>query len=149
MVNAEFESSIDEISHSMVFGARFNPKGEFGVLYLSLSVDCCFKEKIKQVGTKNYLKAQTVGTFEFRFERCLDLTEKANLVKLEIETSKLVVPDDFNEPQILARETRRVGFEAIVAPSAVGEECRNIVVFKDKLGRKSFCELKNTKPYKF
>jgi RES domain-containing protein len=48
MVNEEFASSIDEIGNSMTYGWRYNPKGEFGVLYLALSANCCLKEKIKQ-----------------------------------------------------------------------------------------------------
>jgi RES domain-containing protein len=148
MVNADFASSIDEIGNSILFGGRYNPKGEFGVLYLALTAQCCLKEKIKQAGGKTHLRPQVLGTFEINIEHGLDLTDEKNLTKLEIDRARLTDPSDFTEPQALAREARRIGFEALIVPSAIGSECTNFVIFKDKLGRKSFCETKDIKSYK-
>ena len=120
MVNEEHASTIDEIGMSLLNGWRYNPKEEFGVLYLSLNSTCCLKEKVKQAGHLSALRPQVLGTFDIRIEHCLDLTDDKVTAKLETSYSRLTTPYDFTEPQAIAREARRVGFEAILTPSAIG-----------------------------
>lgn len=148
LVNQKRSAEMDEIGHTMINGWRYNPKNEFGVLYLSLSAECCLKEKIKQAGDRKSLKPQALGVFEVDLQHCLDLTDEKVLAALEIDVRKLTIPTDFTEPQTISREARRVGFDGLIVQSAIGAECINLVIFKDKISRKSFCELKEIKPYK-
>ncbi|MFN0116832.1 MAG: RES family NAD+ phosphorylase [Elusimicrobiota bacterium] len=149
MVNAEYSSQIDEIGHSILTGWRYNPKGEFGVLYLASHPKCAFKEKLKQAfGKSVYLRPQVLGSFTVTLKHVLDLTDMNIVQLLGTSVTRLTAQDDFSEPQAIARDARNMGFEGMIVPSAVGEECTNLVVFKDHLSRNSFCELKKTKTYK-
>jgi hypothetical protein len=150
MVNDIYASEIDEIIHSILYSWRYNPKGEFGVLYLSVSPECAYREKLKQVsGRRQDLLPQVVGNFRVNLAKCLDLTNPSILKKIDISKEQLIIPFDFSITQVLAREARNLGFEAIIAPSAIGEDCSTLVVFKDKLNPPSCCILdeKSVHPY--
>lgn len=139
-MDARYASEIDEIAHAVLYSWRYNPKGEFGVLYLSLSSECAYREKLKQVhGRKQDLSPQVVGTFSVNLTKCLDLTNQSIQQTLRVSPAQLINPSDFPLTQSIAREARNLGFEAIIAPSAVGEDCNSLVVFKDKLFPPSYC----------
>lgn len=141
LVNKQYASEIDEIIHSIRYSGRYNPAGEFPVLYLSANVDCAFREKLKQVhGSRRNLQPQIGGSFQVKL-RCLDLLDAENLKQLGLSREALTRPDDYTTTQQLAREARRVGFDGIIAPSAVGIDCHTLVVFKDKLNPPSACKL--------
>lgn len=140
LVNVRYASEIDEIAHTVLYSWRYNPKGEFAVLYLSISPECAYREILKQVyGYKQYLRPQVVGDFRVNLTKCLDLTNPSLLQTLGVSTDQLINPSDFSLTQSIAREARNLGFEAIIAPSAVGEDCSSLVVFKDKLTPPSYC----------
>ena len=150
MVNNIYASEIDEITHSILFSWRYNPKGEFGVLYLSINPECAYREKLKQVsGHKEDLLPQAVGSFRVKLTKCLDLTNSSFRKKLGISREQLIEPFDFSMTHSIAREARNLGFEAIIAPSAIGDDCSTLVVFKDKLNPPSYCILdeKSVQPY--
>lgn len=150
LVDARYVVEIDETAHTVVYSWRYNPKGEFGVLYLSSSPECCWREKLKQVqGNAADLPAQVIGRFDVRLSKCLDLTDPVSLKALAVDTGDLTEPSDFATTQELARQARRIGFEAILAPSAIGAECHSLVVFKDKLVSPGLCTLTadSVKPY--
>jgi RES domain-containing protein len=149
-VNDIYASEIDEITHSILYSWRYNPKGEFGVLYLSVSPKCAYREKLKQVsGHEEDLLPQAVGSFRVDLARCLDLTNASFREKLGISREQLTLSFDFSMTQSIAREARNLGFEAIIAPSAIGTDCGTLVVFKDKLSPPSYCILdeKSIRPY--
>lgn len=142
MVDARYEDSLDETAQTVLRPWRWNPAGEFAVLYLSASPDCCRREKLRQVGgNPDFLPPQVVGEFAVKLRRCLDLTSPKVLATLRLTREELIAPDDFTKPQAVARAARRLGFEALIAPSAVGPDCATLVVFKDKLAPPSFCIL--------
>ena len=143
MIDARHMAEIDEIAHAVLYSWRYNPKGEFGVLYLSSSPECCWREKLKQVhGQAADLPPQAVGCFDASISKCLDLTDENCRKALAVSPEDLVRPTDFTATQDLARHARRAGFEAILAPSAIGADCRTLVVFKDKLSAPSYCALR-------
>lgn len=143
MVNEGYAVTIDDIGPSFLLGGRYNPRNEFGVIYLSSSPECSYMEKLRQIrGHKDRLLSQVVASFHIKIERCLDLISEEILRKMGITQDDLVRDNDFSIPQGIAREARNVGFEAIIAPSAVGAACKTLVVFKDKLSPPSFCALK-------
>lgn len=140
LVHARYASEIDEIAHTVIYSWRYNPKGEFGVLYLSINPECAYWEKLKQVhGRKSDLSSQVVGTFQVNLSKCLDLTTPSILQTFRVSLDQLINPSDFTMTQSIAREARKLGFEAIIAPSAIGEDCNSLVVFKDKLTPPSYC----------
>lgn len=150
MIDARHVAEIDETAQTVLHSWRYNPKGEFGVLYLSSSPECCWKEKLKQVhGRASDLAPQAVGRFDCNLSKCLDLTDAACRKALSVAVDELIQPADFTPTQSLAREARRAGFEAIIAPSAIGVDCKTLIVFKDKLVPPAYCTLTpgSIKPY--
>lgn len=142
LVIASFAPQIDDIAQSILHSWRYNPKGEFGVLYLSASPDCAYREKLKQVhNDAQALMPQVVGNFSVSSAKCLDLTRPSTPKALDVTFSQLMDPSDFSVTQSIAREARNLGFEVIIAPSAIGNDCISLVVFKDKLIPPSFCIL--------
>ncbi len=140
IVNAHYAAEMDEMVHTILYSWRYNPRGEFGVLYLSISPDCAYREKLKQVHSrKQDLPPQVIGTFSVNLTGCLDLTNISFLKKLHLSTDQLIDTSDFSLTQIIAREARNSGFEAIIAPSAIGEDCSTLVVFKDRLIPPAYC----------
>ncbi len=150
IINAQYANEIEEIAHTVLFSWRYNPKGEFGVLYLSISPECAYREKLKQVnGHKSDLFSQVIGIFQVNLSKCLDLTDSSINQVLKVTIDQLIDPSDFTITQSIAREARKLGFEAIIAPSAVDEECSSLVVFKDKLNPPSSCmyDIQSIYPY--
>lgn len=150
MVNQEYNFTIDDIGPSFLYGGRYNPRNEFGVLYLSNSQECAYMERLRQVkGRKDNLLPQVAAAFHVKIQKCLDLLNADVLQTLGISRDDLVRDADLSIPQGVSREARNAGFEAVIAPSAAGEQCSTLVVFKDKLSPPSFCSLKpaSVKPY--
>ena len=150
LVEKDYALQIDETAQTVLRAWRYNPRGEFGVLYLSSRPECAYREKLKQVfGKKHYLKPQVIGQFAVNLTKCLDLTQAACLVQLGLTREELIDPSEFSSPQAIAREARRIGFEAILAPAAIGEDCHSLVVFKDKLSPPAscICETASIRPY--
>jgi len=151
LVNSTYSSGIDEIGPSMLYGARYNPKGEFGALYLGIRPECVWLEKLKQVGGNSHaLPPQTIGGFRVHLKRCLNLTAEAVLKHLGLTVIDLVNPADYNLTQQIGRAARQRGFEGLLVPSAVEPTCKNLAVFKDKFRPPSFCILddKSVKAYR-
>jgi hypothetical protein len=81
------------------------------------------------------------GAFEAKLNRCLDLTSRKALKALSVTREELLSFDDFTKPQAVSRAARQAGFEAVIAPSAIGDDCATLVVFKDRLAPPSSCVL--------
>ncbi len=140
LVIASAATKIDDIAQSILNSWRYNPKGEFGVLYLSKSPDCAYREKLKQVYNDALsLPPQVIGKFSVSSTRCLDLTQPSFQDTLGLSPSQLIDSDDFSVTQSIAREARNLGFEIIIVPSAIGNDCKNLVVFRDRFNPPSYC----------
>jgi hypothetical protein len=140
LVDKDYALQIDETAQTVLHAWRYNPRGEFGVLYLSSRPECAYREKLKQVfGQKHYLKPQVVGQFAVNLPKCLHLKNPDCLTKLGVAREQLIDPSDFSIPQSIAREARRIGFEAILALAPIGEDCHSLIVFKDKLSPAASC----------
>ncbi len=142
VISKKFAPTIDDIGPSFLNGGRYNPKHEFGVLYLSVSPDCCALERARQfpAGTGLFLPFVT-ARFKVDLRRCLDLTRPDSLEALAVQRADLLIDGDYALSQAIAREARQAGFDALLAPSAASDRCQNLVVFKDKLTPPSFCLL--------
>ena len=144
VVSESFASTIEDIWPSYDRGWRYNPKKEFGVLYLSISERCCGLERSRQSkASEGYFQPLVIGEFKVSINKCLDLTSSDVLKTISVEKGELLT-EDLTLPQSIAREARSSGFEALIVPSAASEECQNLVVFRDKLLPPSFCLLVKT-----
>jgi hypothetical protein len=86
-VEKDYALQIDETAQTVLRAWRYNPRGEFGVLYLSSQPECAGTGRnFKQVfGTKkHYLKPQVVGQFAVNLSKCLHLTNADCLTKLGV-----------------------------------------------------------------
>jgi RES domain-containing protein len=150
MLDRRFSGKMDEISPSLLYGGRYNPAGEFGVLYLAVSPRCAYAELLKQVeGVKEDLPALVVGAFRLDLRKCLDLTDTHVQKSLGIDLVDLTLPADFQLTHQISQAARKIGFEAVLVPSAANPECKNLVVYKDKLLPPSFCifDVGSVQPY--
>ena len=142
IVPTAYLEAMDEIGPSMRLGGRYNPPGEFGALYLTINTECALSEMVKKVfGNRAALPPLSVGEFQVSLRKVLDLTDKGVLQKLGMAPGLLLDPTDYSVTQELASAARHNGFEGLIVPSAVREDCRNMVVFKDKMLPPSFCIL--------
>ena len=142
VVDKLHEAVINETSQTVLYAGRYNPKGEFAVLYLAARPECGYREVMQRVGNKEHLlKPRIVGTFEVQLTRCLDLINEESRRVLEVTLEDLTTLGQYKITQAIAREARAIGFEAVLAPSAVGKDCHNLVVFNDRLDSGSSCRL--------
>ena len=95
----------------------------------------------KVFGNRAALPPLSVAEFQVSLRKVLDLTDKDVLQKLGVVPSVLLNPMDYSVTQEMASAARHNGFEGLIVPSAVREDCRNMVVFKDKMLPPSFCIL--------
>lgn len=122
-------------------GGRYNPRREFGALYLSESPVACRAEMQRRPAVRvRYWHAR----IKVRVGRVLDFTDPSTRDKLRILQGDLV-SDDWDLTQDLGRAARRAGFDALVVPSAAGDY-RNVVVFKDLLADDETAETERVEP---
>lgn len=124
-----YKDGADSDQGALEHGGRYNPRREFGALYLSESPAACRAEMLRRPGVRvRYWHAR----MKVRVATALDLTDPSTRDKLGIIQEDLV-SDDWSLTQDLGRAARRAGFDALVVPSAAGDH-HNLVVFKDLLG---------------
>ena len=110
-------------------GGRYNPRREFGALYLSESPAASRAEMQRRPAVRvRYWHVR----IKVRVARALDLTDPSTREKLGIRLEDLV-SGEWGITQDLGRAARRAGFNALIVPSAAGSH-RNLVIFKDLLG---------------
>jgi len=127
-VEESYREDADSDRGALDHGGHYNPRGEFGALYLSDTEAACRAEMRHRVGIRpRYWHAQ----IRVRLQKVLDLTDGSTVQKLGIVPTTLVSLD-WLLPQDVARATRAAGFNALIVPSAAGSH-RNVVVFKDLL----------------
>ncbi len=131
----------DSDQGALEHGGRYNPRREFGALYLSESPAACRAEMQRRPGVRpRYWHAR----IDVRVIKALDLTDPSTRDKLGILQEDLV-SDDWSVTQDLGRAARRAGFDALVVPSAAGGH-RNLVVFKDLLADDETAEKEGVDP---
>jgi RES domain-containing protein len=141
VVDKEFAGEMDHIGPSRAKDDRYSPEKEFGVLYLSNNPQCALKERMKKGAEEGRRRVppQALGEFHVQLARCLDLTDANIRSLLNVSFRDLINPTDYSVTQDISREARRVGFEAILAPSAVDPKCVTLAIYKDQIRPPSFC----------
>lgn len=122
-------------------GGRYNPRREFGALYLSESPAACRAEMQRRPGVRvRYWHARIA----VRVTKALDLTDPSTRDKLGIQQEDLV-SNEWGVTQDLGRAARRAGFDALIVPSAAGDH-HNLVIFSDLLGDDETAETEGVAP---
>lgn len=122
------KNDADSDQGALEHGGRYNPRREFGALYVSQSPAACRAEMQRRPGVRlRYWHAR----IKVRVTRVIDLTDPSTRDKLGIQEEELI-SSDWSLTQDLGRAARRAGFDALIVPSAAGDY-RNLVIFKDLL----------------
>lgn len=123
-----YKDAADSDLGALEHGGRYNPRREFGALYLSESPAACRAELQRRPGVRvRYWHAR----IRVRVARALDLTDPHTREKLHVSLDDLT-SDNWELTHDLGRVARRAGFDGLIVPSAAGDH-RNLVVFKDLL----------------
>jgi len=122
-----------------MYGGRWNKEGE-KALYLSEQVDCAIKEVRKRYLTR--VEPQTlekvknqgflIAIISLHIDNVLDLSDKNIREKLGIKLED-IVQSDHKKCQSIAHELKKKfpKLSAILYPSAVDLNCKNIVILKN------------------
>src|ERR1041384_5425447 len=107
---------------AFLHGARYNIRGYFGALYMSLSIETARREVAR------YFTVPPIGGFveasiALRLNRVIDLTDP--------ETRDLLTQTRFLLTQEIGHRAWEQGLEALMAPSAIEPAERNLAVFLD------------------
>ena len=120
-------------------GGRYNPPGEFTVLYLGESENVC-KAEINARTDPDLLPSQKIlGKIEISLEKVLDLTDDTILKILGLKKRDLMYKKNengWNLTQKIARLAYQIGVEAILVPSATGKG-NNLAVFDKYIKKKN------------
>lgn len=140
-VAERYKDAADSDQGALEHGGRYNPRREFGALYLSESPAACRAEMQRRPGVRvRYWHARV----RVRVARALDLTDTDTREKLRVSLRE-VTADNWDLTHDLGRVARRAGFDALIVPSAVGDH-RNLVIFKDLLGESETAQTEQVEP---
>src|SRR3990170_1105227 len=111
------KDSADSDQGALEYGGRYNPRREFGALYVSESPAACRAEMLRRPGVRlQYWHAR----IKVRVAKAIDLTDPSTRDKLSILQEDLI-SSDWSLTQDLGRAARRAGFDALIVPSAAGD----------------------------
>jgi len=124
-----------DISGSLKAGGRWNPQGEYGVLYAGLNGETA-KAELERLAERQGLTLEDLAprhlvSIQVSLSKVLDLTNKRTLEQLGISERNLT-GNDVSLCLEISRLARRAGFEAILAASAT-KKGTALVVFSDCL----------------
>ncbi len=124
---------------------RFNPPGEFGVLYVALDRHTARAELQRQAQRLGVplssMAPRLMLHLEVRLSRVLDLTDARVREAWGLSPDDLA-SNDYARCQQTARAARKHGFEAIRYPSATGDG-ENLAIFYDSIDRESWVRIEH------
>lgn len=150
-VLAKYRDAILSTAGSLQHGGRYNPKREFGPLYLSESEQVCKAEVLRTVDAPaSFEEPRVCGRIHAALEKVLDLTDEQVLEELGIRRDELLQNTgdrerDYRLTRRIARLARALGFEALKTPS-VTSQGDNLIIFMENLSPKAKVELLETRP---
>ena len=122
---------------------RFNPAGEFGVLYVSLSKRTAraeLEKQARQLGVSlSRFRPRVMLQITADLRRVLDLGDVRARVAFGVTLAELA-SDDYSACHQVARLARTRSYEAIRYPSATGDG-ENLAIFLDRLDAQSSVEI--------
>jgi RES domain-containing protein len=154
IVPARYQDEILNTTGSFQHGGRYNPKREFGVLYLSESEEICKAEVLRMIDDPTLLKEPRIcGKIQVVLQKVLDLTDEQVLEELGIRREELLQDTgdrerDYRLTRRIARLARAAGFEALQVPS-VTSRGNNLVIFMENLSKRAKVKAVEKKPVAF
>lgn len=143
IVQKRYSEDLTGITGSLLSGGRYNPRGEFGALYLGESEELCKAELAARVSALASLKAGiwVCGRIQVMLERVLDLTYERVLKQLGVKPQQLTKPRGLRASgywltRRIGRLARAAGFEGLKVPSATSRGA-NLVIFPENLSDSS------------
>jgi RES domain-containing protein len=142
IVSARYQDESLNTVGSFQHGGYYNPKGEFGVLYLSESVGVCTAEVLRAVADPAFFQdPRMCGTIQVVLAKILDLTNEQILKELGIRKEDLLQDTgdrerDYRLPRQIGRLARAAGFEALKVPSVISQG-NNLVIFKESFSERA------------
>ncbi|MFQ5853941.1 MAG: RES family NAD+ phosphorylase, partial [Candidatus Binatia bacterium] len=132
-VSSEYDAL--DSSGSLKAGGRWNPPGEYGVLYTALDEETV-KAELERLAerqglTLDDLAPRDLVSIEVSVSKVLDLTDNKTLEQIGVGENE-IVGNDVSLCLEISRRARRAIFEAILAPSATGKG-PILVIFPDRL----------------
>jgi RES domain-containing protein len=131
----------DTLTGNMRAGARFNPPGEFGAVYMSLDPDTPIQELrrtyVRWLDTprpEDIAAPRLLITCDVRLSAVADLRDGGECLSWGVTPASLLA-DDWGACQDVARYIRR-HHEALLAPSATGQGT-TLAIFADRLRARS------------
>lgn len=153
LVYRSVKTGLDALSMqgSISMGGRWNPKGEFGAIYTSLSKETVkseIKRSAKRKGvSSSELAPRDIVHIRVSLKKVLSLTDAKILEKVGLTKNDLI-EKSWGLTQKVARVAHGLGFEAILCPSAAGKGT-NLVVFLDNIPQDSYPEEVNREEFSF
>jgi RES domain-containing protein len=131
----------DTLAGNLRVGARFNPPGEFGALYMSLDPETPIDELLRTYARwLDTTRPEDIGaprlllTLDVRLSAVADLRDGGECLSWGLTPAALIA-DDWSPCQDAARYIRR-HHEALLAPSATGRGT-TLAIFADRLNATS------------
>lgn len=150
VINAQYLRTPLSAIGSKLRGGRYNPKGNFEVLYLANSQVTALLEVESLLYTSKRLRpksapVQAVLTVDYKLSRVVDLTKARNQQALGITQDDLLKPwllgqarGDYAITQQIGMVVQELGsIEALKVPCAKKPSEWNLAVFLDNLGKGS------------
>jgi RES domain-containing protein len=138
LVPAIHAEAIEETGPSFAIGGRYNPRGEFGALYLGQSAALCWKEILKfYQGRTEYVPDQVLGEFAIDIKECLDLTVPKTLETLGVTLEQITEPANHYLTRLIGGSAWSLGIEAIKFPSSADPGQFAVAIFRDHLHSQS------------
>lgn len=127
------------IKGSLLSGGRWNPPNEFGAIYTSLTNETVYGE-IERYCKRRGLKITDMPPMDIvnimvKFHKVLDLTNSEVIKQLGLTRDKLI-GESWELTQKIARIIFKLGFEAILAPSAASQGV-NLIIYQQHLRKES------------
>ena len=124
------QNEILSTQSSLKHGGRYNPRGEFGALYVGENEAVCRAEVSGRI-ENDFAAPQIISKLKISLAKVLDLTKPANLKALNIKKEDLTInrtKGGWDLTHNIARIAYRDGYEAIIAPAVTGKG-NSLVIF--------------------
>lgn len=144
-ISSQFDAL--DSSGSLKAGGRWNPRGEYEVLYTALKEETA-KAELERLAerqglTLDDLAPRDLVSIQVSLSKVIDLTDKKILEQIGINENA-IVGNDASLCLEISRLARSAGFEAILAPSAT-KKGAILALFPDRLQPSSRLEAKGKK----
>lgn len=131
---------------SLKRGGRWNIANRYGALYSSTDRKTCVRELEREAKRRGLeiedLQPREIVSLKVRIKNVLDLTDHEILSLLGISEEDLI-SEDYTLTQEISDAARKLGYEAILSPSATGKG-KNLNIYLDMLSDDSLIEIVKT-----